>query len=64
MVTINGEKLPLDGANLLDWLTAHGYDPRRIAVERNEEIVPKASYAGTVLADGDVIEIVNFVGGG
>ena len=64
MVTINGEKLPLDGANLLDWLTAHGYDPRRIAVERNEEIVPKANYAGTVLKDGDVVEIVNFVGGG
>jgi len=36
----------------------------RIAVERNEEIVPKAKYAETVLADGDVVEVVNFVGGG
>ena len=64
MVRINGEALPLEGTVLLDYLTGHGYDPRRIAVERNEEIVPKASYGETVLADGDVIEVVNFVGGG
>lgn len=64
MVTINGENLPADGANLLDWLTGHGYDPKRVAVERNEAIVPKAQYGETVLKDGDVIEVVNFVGGG
>ena len=34
------------------------------AVELNEEILPKAEYAETVLKDGDVLEIVNFVGGG
>ena len=64
MVKLNGEALSLDGTILLDYLTAHGYDPSRIAVERNEEIVPKALYAETVLVDGDVVEIVNFVGGG
>ena len=64
MVKLNGEALPLDGASLLDYLTGHGYDPTRIAVERNEEIVPKALYDETVLVDGDVVEIVNFVGGG
>lgn len=64
MVKLNGEDLALDGVVLLDYLTEHHYDPQRIAVERNEEIVPKAAYAGTVLADGDVVEIVNFVGGG
>ena len=64
MVKLNGEALPLDGTILLDYLTAHGYDLTRIAVERNEEIVPKALYAETVLTDGDVVEIVNFVGGG
>ena len=37
---------------------------QRIAVELNEEILPKANYAATVLKDGDVVEIVNFVGGG
>ena len=64
MVKLNGEDLPLDGTILLDYLASHGYDSTRIAVERNEEIVPKALYAETVLADGDVVEIVNFVGGG
>lgn len=64
MVTINGEKLALEGVNLLDWLTSRNYDPMRVAVERNEEIVPQARYGETVLAEGDVIEIVNFVGGG
>ncbi len=64
MVRINGEELPLDGTSLADHLSARGYDPRRIAVERNEEIVPKAQYASTILEDGDVVEIVNFVGGG
>ena len=64
MVKLNGDALPLDGTTLLDYLTAHGYDPARIAVECNEKIVPKVLYAETVLADGDVVEIVNFVGGG
>ena len=41
-----------------------GYEQNRIAVERNGEIVPKASYGETRLQDGDVVEVVNFVGGG
>ncbi len=42
------------------------FDPggKRIAVERNLEIVPKAKYAEVVLETGDVVEVVNFVGGG
>ena len=64
MIKLNGEDLPLDGTILLDYLTAHRYDFTRFAVERNEEIVPKALYAETVLANGDVVKIVNFVGGG
>jgi len=39
-------------------------DPRKVAVERNLEIVPKSQYQDTALADGDQIEIVQFVGGG
>jgi thiamine biosynthesis protein ThiS len=39
-------------------------DPRRVAVERNLEILPRTRYAETRLADGDRIEIVQFVGGG
>lgn len=35
-----------------------------VAVERNREIVPRAQHADTVLADGDALELVHFVGGG
>ena len=52
---------PLSCAMRID---ERGYNPLAIAVELNEEILPKAEYAETVLKDGDVLEIVNFVGGG
>jgi thiamine biosynthesis protein ThiS len=39
-------------------------DPRKVAVERNLEIVPRSTYAQAQLTDGDRIEIVHFVGGG
>jgi sulfur carrier protein len=35
-----------------------------VAVERNGDVVPRAEHEGAVLADGDVIEVVHFVGGG
>lgn len=38
--------------------------PGNVAVERNREIVPRAQYGQTALADGDRLEIVTFVGGG
>lgn len=56
--------MELAGRTLADYLSFANYDPKRIAVERNGEIVPKAQYEKTVLADGDVLEIVRFVGGG
>ena len=46
------------------YLASAGYDPLRVAVERNGDIVPKAQYGETVLADGDSVEVVSFVGGG
>ena len=64
MVRINGADADVAGKSLLDYLTASSYDPRRVAVERNGEIVPKARYGETVLADGDTVEVVSFVGGG
>ncbi|MEO0880716.1 MAG: sulfur carrier protein ThiS [Pseudomonadota bacterium] len=39
-------------------------EPRKIAVERNLSIVPKSAFETTTIADGDRIEIVQFVGGG
>ena len=64
MVVINGEKLDIDGMLLLTYLEANNYPLERIAVEINEEIVPKSQYDTVVLNDGDTVEVVSFVGGG
>lgn len=64
MVKINGTELDVSGKTVAEYLKTTDYNPMRIAVERNGEIVPKATYAETVLQAGDSVEIVNFVGGG
>ncbi len=64
-LTINGEERtfgPLGDIAAL--VAALGLDARKVAVERNLEIVPRSLYASTALADGDRIEIVHFIGGG
>lgn len=64
-LVINGEPQELAGARDLAALVAGlGLDSRKVAVERNLEIVPRSLYADTVLTDGDRIEIVHFIGGG
>ena len=45
-------------------LEENGYQIARVAIERNGSILPKASFAETMLEDGDTLEIVSFVGGG
>jgi len=64
MVHINGESVDASGQNLLAYLNENGYITEGVAVERNEEIIPKAEYGSTILSDGDIVEIVSFVGGG
>ena len=64
MLKINGENVDAAGKTLAQYLAEAGYNQVRIAVERNGEIVPKAKYGETVFAEGDCVEIVNFVGGG
>ena len=54
----------LAGTPLAEYLEGAGYDIKRIAVERNGGIIPKARYSESTLSDGDEIEIVSFVGGG
>jgi len=64
-LTINGESLEIAHALNIRGLLEHlELEPRKVAVERNLEIVPKSLYADTALCDGDRIEIVHFVGGG
>ncbi len=64
MVTINGEQVNAAGKTVADYLAEAGYTTAYVAVERNREIVPRAAYGEAVLEDGDVVEIVRFVGGG
>ena len=62
---VNGESRRLDGqGTVADLIAALGLDPRKVAVERNLEIVPRSLHATTSLMDGDRLEIVQFVGGG
>lgn len=64
MAKINGNDCNVSGMTISDYLATTDYDPKFIAVECNEEIVPKAKYDETVIKDSDVIEVVSFVGGG
>ena len=64
MVKINGTLCDVAGKTLTEYLATTNFNPARIAVEKNGDIVPKAQYATTVLEDGDTVEVVSFVGGG
>lgn len=64
MVKINGEWEAAEGKTISSYLEEENFDLKRIAVERNGEIVPKSQYRDTVMEQEDVIEIVTFVGGG
>jgi thiazole synthase/sulfur carrier protein len=64
-LTLNGENRHFDTPLTVAALLAEiGLDTRKVAVERNEEIVPRSLYASTALATGDSLEIVHFIGGG
>jgi sulfur carrier protein len=64
-LTVNGEPKVFEGlADLSGLVRALGLDGRKVAIERNLEIVPRSAYGRTPLADGDRIEIVHFIGGG
>jgi thiamine biosynthesis protein ThiS len=64
-IFVNGERRRIDeGTTVLFLLRELSLPETRVAVERNRSLVRKTEFAGTVLADGDRIEIVTFVGGG
>jgi sulfur carrier protein len=64
-ITVNGEAMRLpQGASVADLLARLGIASPRVAVERNREILPKAEYPGTLLSEGDRLEVVELVGGG
>ena len=63
-IQVNGEPREVAAATVLALVEELGLDARKVAVERNLSIVPKSLHATTPIADGDRIEMVQFVGGG
>ena len=64
MVQVNGQAYEVAGRTVESLLLEFEYDFRTIAVELNEEIIPKATLGQVTLKEGDVLEVVSFVGGG
>lgn len=64
MVHINGKDENVAGMNLLLYLKEKEFQMGTFVVECNEVIIPREDYEKKVLADGDVVEIVQFMGGG
>ena len=64
-ITLNGEPRSVATRTTIAALAAElGLDPKKVAVERNLEIVPRSTLGDVLIAEGDMIEIVHFVGGG
>jgi sulfur carrier protein len=64
-LTVNGEARDVPEGLTVRGLVEHlGLTDGPVAVERNREVVPRATHETTMLAAGDVVEIVHFVGGG
>lgn len=64
-LTVNGDPRDFaDGATVADLVAALGLANERVAVEVNRQLVRRATWAEAALRDGDVVEVVHFVGGG
>jgi sulfur carrier protein len=63
-ISVNGEVQTIGPQSLETYLSDKSLLGRRIAVERNGDIVPKSQFSEVTLEDGDVLEIVHAIGGG
>lgn len=64
-LTVNGETRQFDGPlSVAELIATLGLDTRKVAIERNLAIVPRSQHASVQLAEGDAVEIVEFIGGG
>lgn len=65
MITVNGKDIEIaESLTIQEYLEQNHYQLKRVAVEMNGQIVPKADYASVILYSGDKLEVVSFVGGG
>ena len=65
MIKINGkEAMEAEGKTILEYMESHGMRKEYIAVEWNSQILSREEYKTRLVEDGDIIEIVSFVGGG
>lgn len=65
MIRINGkEAMEAEGRTVMEYMEEHGIRNEYVAVEWNMQILSKEEYKTRLVEDGDVIEIVSFVGGG
>ena len=63
-ILVNGEAIHIDEMSVAQYLESLSIDPRRVAIELNLDILPKGEYGKSLLKEGDMLEIVHFVGGG
>ena len=63
-IQVNGDTRDVAAGTILALVEELSLDPRKVAVERNLEIVPRSLHPTTALSEGDRIELVVFVGGG
>ncbi len=64
-ITVNGDSATIEpGASVADLLAQRELEPIRVAVEVNEDLVPRKTFSQAMIREGDRVEIVTFVGGG
>ena len=61
---MNGKEKDIAGLNLLEYLEETGYRPDRVVVERNLEILAREDLGNITIQDEDMIEVLEFMGGG
>jgi thiamine biosynthesis protein ThiS len=64
-ILLNGQPHALPGSlTVAQLMESLAVSPAQVAIERNREIVPRSRYGEVMLAEGDAVEIVSFIGGG
>ena len=64
-LTVNGKPVELpDGSTVTALIAQLGMEPAKVAIERNQDVIPRRTWSEARLSEGDHIEIVTFVGGG